>query len=187
MWIPDICFLCDAVGKPMKKERKKRKWNWRTTLTVWTPRTEGCSVAQLPRRTKHILRRQKVMVVASFPPGCAGSGPAALHRACDASGMTWCSLLHFLWCTSIVCWHTRLLREQFLLSVMPNCLSLSGHLTSLSKGKTKKVCQNTSFGLPCLLPSQLLSCSVIFPVLKNDLPLWNKLFLFELFCVFIIS
>jgi hypothetical protein len=32
------------------------------------------------------------------------------------------------------------------------------------KGETKKVSQNTCVGLPCPLPSQLLSCSVIFPV-----------------------
>jgi len=32
------------------------------------------------------------------------------------------------------------------------------------KAETKKVSQNTCVGLPCPLPSQLLSCSVIFPV-----------------------
>jgi hypothetical protein len=95
-------------------------------------------VAQLPRRTKHIPRRQKVVVVVSFPPGCAGSGPVALHRACGASGMSWCSRLHFLCCVSIACWHTRLLTEQLLLSVMTNCLSLSGQLTSLSREKLKR-------------------------------------------------
>ena len=71
----------------MKKESKKTKSKGRTALTAWASRTERCSVALLPRRTKHIPRRQKVVVVASFPTGCDGSGPAALHRACDASGI----------------------------------------------------------------------------------------------------
>ena len=44
----------------MKKEGKKTKPNRRTALTAWASRTERCSVAQLPRRTKHIPRRQKV-------------------------------------------------------------------------------------------------------------------------------
>ncbi len=57
----------------MKKEGEKTKSNRRTTLTAWASRTERCRVAQLPRRTKHIPRRQKFMVVASFPTGSDGS------------------------------------------------------------------------------------------------------------------
>ena len=169
MGIPDICFLGDRSGKTDEKEWKKRKWNWRTALTAWAPRTEGCSVAQLPRRTKHIPRRQKVVVVGSFPPGCAESGPAALHRACGVSGMPWCSRLHVLCCASIACWHTRLLREQLLLSVMPNCLSLSGHLTSLSREKLKR-CVRTPlldsrvlFPLSCCLVQWYFPCTVPCP------------------------
>ena len=142
----------------MKKEGKKTKPNRRTALTPWASRTERCSVAQLPRRTKHIPRRQKVVVVGSFPTGCDGSGPAALHRACGASGMPSCSRLHFLCCASIACWHTRLLREQLLLSVMPNCLSLSGHLTSLSREKLKRCVRTLLLDSRVLFP---LSCCLV--------------------------
>jgi hypothetical protein len=75
-----------------------------------------------------------------------------------------CSRLRFLCCASIACCHARLLRERLLLSVMTNCLSLCEHLTSLSREKLKRCVSTLLLGLPCPLPSQLLSCSVIFPV-----------------------
>jgi hypothetical protein len=64
-----------------------------------------CGVALWSRSTKHIPRRQKVVVVASFPKSGVGSGSPAMHRACDASGMSSYSRLHFLWCVSIACCH----------------------------------------------------------------------------------
>ena len=97
---------------------------------------------------------------------------AGFHRkrACGAAS----DLRHFRYSFilsitfSVLCVHCMrqhtLRRELLLLSVMPSCLSLSEHLTSLSREKLKKVCQCTTVGLPCPLPSQLLSCSVIFPV-----------------------
>ena len=139
----------------MKKEGKKTNSTGRTALTAWAPRTERCSVAQLPRRTKHIPRRQKVVVVGSFPTGCDGSGPVALDRACGASGMSSCSPFHFLNCASIPCHpaNTRLRREQLLLSVMRSCVSLSEHLIALSRKKLKRC-----------LSTLLLDSRVLFPL-----------------------
>jgi hypothetical protein len=91
----------------MNKERKKTKSKRRTTLTTWVSRTERCNVAQLPRRTKHIPRRQKVVTVGNFRTGSDGSGPSALDRVSGASGIPSCSRFHLLCCTSITsCKHT---------------------------------------------------------------------------------
>ena len=130
----------------------------RTALTAWASRTERCSVALLPRCTKHIPRRQKVVVVASFPTGCYGSGPAALHRACRASGMSSCPRLHFVCCASIACCHARVLRERLLISVINNCLSLSEHLTSLSREKLKRCVSTLLLDSRVLFP---LSCCLV--------------------------
>ena len=121
-------------------------------------------MAQLPRRTKHIPRRQKVRSVDSSRTGSDGSGPAALLRAFGASGMTSRSPFHFLNCASIECCkHTVPEREAATLChAQLSVIVWTSNFTL--KGETKKVCQNTSVGLPCPLPSQLLSCSVIFPV-----------------------
>ncbi len=129
-----------------------------SALSACACRTERCSVALLPRCTKHIPRRQKVVVVASFPTGCDGSGPAALHRACGASGMPSCSRLHFLCCASIACCHARVLRERLLLSVINNCLSLSEHLTSLSREKLKRCVSTLLLDSRVLFP---LSCCLV--------------------------
>ena len=91
----------DVTGVPHTKEWKKAKSKRRTTLTVWVSRTERCSVAQLPRRTKHIPRRQKVVTVGNFRTGSDGSGSPELDRGSGASGMTSCSRFHFLCCASI--------------------------------------------------------------------------------------
>ncbi len=93
--------------------------------------------------------------------------PGAGLRRCIGSAelQVWLHDLDYIFCP--VCqlsYNTRLMRHLLLLSVVTNCLSLSEHLTSLSREKPKKVCQYTSVGLPCPLPSQLLSYSVIFPV-----------------------
>ena len=147
---------------------KKTKSKGRTALTAWASRTERCSVAQLPRRTKHSPRRQKVRSVDSSRTGSDGSGPAALLWACGASGMSSCSPFHFLSCASIPCHpaNTRLRRELLLLYFMPSCLSLSEHLTSLSREKLKR-CLSTLpldsrvlFPLSCFLVQRYLPCTV---------------------------
>ncbi len=158
-----ICFLFSPqkikkFHTPSSFFKKKTNRRSEQSLTALASRTERCSVALLPRRTKHIPRRQKVVVVASFPTGCDGSGPAALHRACGASGMPSCSRLLFLCCASIACCHARLLRERLLLSVMPNCLSLSEHLTSLSREKLKRCVSKLLLDSRVLFP---LSCCLV--------------------------
>ncbi len=140
------------------QREKKTNPNRRTALTAWASRTERCSVALLSKSTKHIPRQQKVVVVDSFPTDCDGRGPAALHGVSGASGMSWCSRLHFLCCTSIGCCHARFLRERQLLSVIPNCLSLSGHLTSLSREKLKRCVRTPLLDSRVLFP---LSCCLV--------------------------
>ena len=59
---------------------------------------------------------------------------------------------------SIAFGNTRLRRELLLLSVMHSCLSLSEHVTSLSREKLKRCVRTLLLDSRCPLPSQFLSC-----------------------------